>query len=247
MKKCIHCQAISQDEAVFCSKCGGSTFETCDVVVEENETEPEISNTEVNTSEEIIKEIKEDIAQPVVNETTDPLEAFARPAEGEMIEPIMDQNNDPVDSMPDAKNETFVPVENTDTENIDNETIKTPCRVTEENRLSVAFAWVPVLSWIFYLIKPNDEAVVKASNQGMLLLITNIIIYVLNKLLGLAVLNFDISMASFTIISILNSVCCVLSIGTFSLAVAGFVIALSQNRVFEIPGTQKLTIFKTKA
>lgn len=247
MKKCIHCQAISQDDAVFCSKCGGSTFETCDVAMYENKTETEIKDVEVNVSEEKVEEIKEDIAQPAVHEITDSFKAFAQPAECEIIETIIDQDDNSADSMSVTEGETFATVENTDTENIDDETIKTPYRVTRENRILVAFAWIPVLSWIFYLIKSNDEAVVKASNQGMLLLIANIIIYVLRKILGLAILNFDISMASVTIISIFNSVCYALSIGTFALSVAGLVIALSQDRVFEMPGTQKLTIFKIKA
>lgn len=230
MKKCIHCQAVSQDDAVFCFKCGGSTFETCDVAVDKNKTELEIKDTEINVSEEKAEEIKENIAQPTV---------------GEIVEPITSQDNS-MDSMPVVEGETFAPVENGGAENNNDEAIKTPYRVTEENKLSVAFAWIPVLSWLFYLTKPNDEAVVKASNQGMLLLIANAIIYVLHKILGLAILNFDISMTSVTIISVLNSICYALSVGTFALSVAGLVIALSQNRVFEIPGTQKLTIFKTK-
>lgn len=230
MKKCIHCQAVSQDDAVFCCKCGGSTFETCDVTVDENKTEIKIKDAEVDILEEKAEEIKENIAQPAV---------------GEIVEPTTDQDNS-MDNMPVVEDKSFTSTENGDPENAD-DTIKIPYRVTEENKLSVAFAWIPVLSWIIYLIKPNDEAVVKASNQGMLLLIANIIIYVLRKILGWAILNFDISMASVTIISVLNSVSYTLSIGTFALSVTGLVIALSQNRVFEIPGTQKLTIFKTKA
>lgn len=246
MKKCIHCQAVSQDDAVFCSKCGGSTFETCDVAVDKNKEETEIKDAEIDVSEEKVERIKEDVVQPAVNETIDSFEVFAQPTVGEIVEPITSQDNS-MDSMPVVKGEAFAPVENGSAENTDDETIKTPYRVTEENRLSVAFAWIPVLSWIIYLIKPDDEAVVKASNQGMLLLITNIIIYVLRKILGLAILNFDISMTSVTIISVLNSVCYVLSIGTAVLSAVGLVIALSHNRVFEIPGAQKLTIFKTKA
>lgn len=245
MKKCIHCQAVSQDDAVFCSKCGGSAFETCDVAVDENKTEIKIKDAEVDISEEKAEEIKENIAQPAVNETTDQFEAFAQSAVDKMVKPITGQDNS-VDNMPVVEDGSFTPVGNDGAENADG-AIKTPYRVTEENKLSVAFAWIPVLSWIIYLIKPNDEAVVKASNQGMLLLIANIIIYVLRKILGWAILNFDISMASVTIISVLNSVCYALSIGTFALSVTGLVIALSQNRVFEIPGTQKLAIFKTKA
>lgn len=245
MKKCIHCQAMSQDDAVFCSKCGGSTFETCDVAVDENKTEIKIKDAEVDISEEKAEEIKENIAQPAVNEMTDSFEAFVQPAVGEIVEPMTGQDNS-IDNMPVVEDKSFTSTENGDSENAD-DTIKIPYRVTEENKLSVAFAWIPVLSWIIYLIKPNDEAVVKASNQGMLLLIANIIIYVLRKILGWAILNFDISMASVTIISVLNSVCYALSIGTFALSVTGLVIALSQNRVFEIPGTQKLAIFKTKA
>lgn len=229
MKKCIHCQAVSQDDAVFCFKCGGSTFETCDVAVDKNKTELEIKDTEINVSKEKAEEIKENIAQPAV---------------GEIVEPIANQDNS-MDSMPVIEDGSFASVENGNAENAD-DTIKIPYRVTEENKLSVAFAWIPVLSWIIYLIKPDDEAVVKASNQGMLLLIANAIIYVLHKILGLAILNFDISMTSVTIISVLNSICYALSVGTFALSVAGLVIALSQNRVFEILGTQKLTIFKTK-
>lgn len=230
MKKCIHCQAISQDDAVFCSKCGGSTFETCDVAVEKNKTETEVKNVEVNASEEKVEEIKENIAQPAVDE---------------IVDPITGQDNS-MDSMPVIEDGFFAPVGNDDDKNTDG-AIKTPYRVTEENKLSVAFAWIPVLSWIIYLIKPDDEAVVKASNQGMLLLIANIIIYVLRKILGLAILNFDISMANVAIINVLNSVCYALSIGTSVLSVVGLVIAVSHNRVFEIPGTQKLTIFKIKA
>lgn len=245
MKKCIHCQAMSQDDAAFCSKCGGSTFETCDVAVDENKTEIKIKDAEVDISEEKAEEIKENIAQPAVNEMTDSFEAFVQPAVGEIVEPMTGQDNS-IDNMPVVEDKSFTSTENGDSENAD-DTIKIPYRVTEENKLSVAFAWIPVLSWIIYLIKPNDEAVVKASNQGMLLLIANIIIYVLRKILGWAILNFDISMASVTIISVLNSVCYALSIGTFALSVTGLVIALSQNRVFEIPGTQKLAIFKTKA
>lgn len=245
MKKCIHCQAVSQDDAVFCSKCGGSTFETCDVTVDENKTEIKIEDAEVDILEEKAEEIKENIAQPAVNETTDQFEAFVQPAVGEIVEPMTGQDNS-IDNMPVVEDKSFTSTENGDPENAD-DTIKIPYRVTKENKLSVAFAWIPVLSWIIYLIKPNDEAVVKASNQGMLLLIANIIIYVLRKILGWAILNFDISMASVTIISVLNSVSYTLSIGTFALSVTGLVIALSQNRVFEIPGTQKLAIFKTKA
>lgn len=236
---------MSQDDAVFCSKCGGSTFETCDVAVDENKTEIKIKDAEVDISEEKAEEIKENIAQPAVNEMTDSFEAFVQPAVGEIVEPMTGQDNS-IDNMPVVEDKSFTSTENGDSENAD-DTIKIPYRVTEENKLSVAFAWIPVLSWIIYLIKPNDEAVVKASNQGMLLLIANIIIYVLRKILGWAILNFDISMASVTIISVLNSVCYALSIGTFALSVTGLVIALSQNRVFEIPGTQKLAIFKTKA
>ena len=230
MKKCIHCQAMSQDDAVFCSKCGGSTFETCDVIVNKNKTETGTKDAEVNILEEKAEEIKENIAQPAV---------------GEIVEPMTGQDNS-IDNMHIIEDGSFAPVGNDGAKNAD-DTIKIPYRVTEENKLSVAFAWIPVLSWTIYLIKPNDEAVVKASNQGMLLLIANIIIYVLRKILGWAILNFDISMASVTIISVLNSVCYALSIGTFALSVTGLVIALSQNRVFEIPGTQKLAIFKTKA
>lgn len=198
--------------------------------MDKNKTETEIKDAEVNVSEEKAEEIKEDVAQPAV---------------GEIVNPITGQDNS-IDNMPVIEDGSFASVENGNAKNADG-AIKTPYRVTEENKLSVAFAWIPVLSWIIYLIKPNDEAVVKASNQGMLLLIANIIIYVLRKILGLAILNFDISMASVTIISIFNSVCYALSIGTFALSVAGLVIALSQDRVFEMPGTQKLTIFKIKA
>lgn len=245
MKKCIHCQAMSQDDAVFCSKCGGSTFETCDVTVDENKTEIKIKDAEVDILEEKAEEIKEDIAQPAVHEMTDSFEAFVQPAVGEIVEPITGQDNS-IDNMPVVEDESFTSTENSDTENADS-AIKTPYRVTEENKLSVAFAWIPILSWIIYLIKPNDEAVVKASNQGMLLFIANIIIYVLRKILRVAILSFDTSMVSITIISILNFVCLALSIGIFALSVVGLVIALSQNRVFEIPRIQKLAIFKTKA
>ena len=245
MKKCIHCQTMSQDDAVFCSKCGGSTFETCDVTVDENKTEIKIKDAEVDILEEKAEEIKENIAQPAVHEITDSFEAFVQPAVGEIVDPVTGQDNS-IDNMPVVEDKSFTSTESSDTENADG-AIKTPYRVTEENKLSVAFAWIPILSWIIYLIKPNDEAVVKASNQGMLLFIANIIIYVLRKILGLAILNFDASMVSLTIISILNVVCLALSIGIFALSVVGLVIALAQNRVFEIPGTQKLTIFKTKA
>ena len=245
MKKCIHCQTMSQDDAVFCSNCGGSTFETCDVIVDKNKTETGTKDAKVNILEEKAEEIKENIAQPAIHEMTNSFEAFVQPAVGEIVDTITGQDNS-IDDMPVVEDKSFTSTENGDAENTDG-AIKTPYRVTEENKLSVAFAWIPILSWIIYLIKPNDEAVVKASNQGMLLFIANIIIYVLRKILRVAILSFDTSMVSITIISILNFVYLALSIGIFALSVVGLVIALSQNRVFEIPCIQKLAIFKTKA
>ena len=221
MKKCTHCKTISQDNAKFCSKCGGTVFEACDVSIKEKECETTKKNIENKGSNEAF-----DISQIKLAENTSN-QAFKS-----------------VGSMPNADNKGVVSASNNKSVNSG---IQTECAVTEENKLPVAFAWVPVVSWIMYLIKPNDKAVVKASNQGMLLLIADIVIYLFRKIIGWIMLNVSISLTSVKIFSILGWACSVLTFGTFFLALVGFIITLAQSRVFELPGTQKLAIFKTKA
>lgn len=221
MKKCTHCKAISQDNAKFCSKCGGTAFEACDISVKERECETTEKSIENKGSNEAF-----DISQI------------------KLVENTSDQTFNSANSIPNAENESFVSESNN--KNVNSE-IQIEYAVTESNKLSVAFAWIPVISWIMYLIKPDDKAVVKASNQGMLLLITDIVIYLFRKIIGWIMLNVSISLTSVKIFSILGWACSVLTFGTFVLALVGFIITLAQNRVFELPGTQKLTIFKTKA
>lgn len=54
--------------------------------------------------------------------------------------------------------------------------------ITDENKTVCALSYIPILSWIIYLVKKDDKAVVKTANQGFTLLIGIIVISVLTTI-----------------------------------------------------------------
>ena len=68
--------------------------------------------------------------------------------------------------------------------------------ITAENKAYVALSWIPIISWIMYLVKKEDKAVVRAANQGLIGLI--------------AIVAISIFSAIFSNFGAFGSICCIL-------------------------------------
>ncbi|MEG0457164.1 MAG: zinc ribbon domain-containing protein [Oscillospiraceae bacterium] len=119
--------------------------------------------------------------------------------------------------------------------------------INNTNYIDCALAYIPVLFWLPYATGNKTEFARKCSNQGLLLLIFNIILNILLSILSgvFNVLNF-VSFLSpiFVIFNVIFSIC---FFAVSGLTIASFVIGLIKalkGEFFEIPVIGKITIIK---
>lgn len=107
-----------------------------------------------------------------------------------------------------------------------------------------AFSYVPIVSWIMYLIKPEDKGVVNCANQGFWLLLLNIGSIVLGNLVLL--LKHVLSYSLWWIPNLINTGFDLFGFVLWIFAVIGFIKVLASKECFEIPVVGKTPIFKLK-
>ena len=105
--------------------------------------------------------------------------------------------------------------------------------ITDENKVVCALSYIPILSWIMYLTKKDDKAVVRAANQGLILLIGIVAISILTAI-------FSFHGAIWTLMRMVLSLC------NTALGVCGLIglIKAAQKEYFEIPIIGGFKIFK---
>lgn len=107
--------------------------------------------------------------------------------------------------------------------------------ITGENKALCILSWLPALSWIMYLVKKDDKAVVRCANQGFIALLGVIVLSLVSSLIG--------GLIGGVIGSLISGACgiCTTVIGVFCLI--GFIKAC-QSEHWEMPIIGNIKIFK---
>lgn len=243
MKICNNCQSSVEDEAKFCSNCGNNSFTPAEqpIVTDEpvttfNPTEsasaiPTQGEQPIQTQSGFIP-ASEPISVPVQNGYAYQPQTPAQPVQpqGTYQQPYAQQPNYQYQQPPMAASVAPAPV------NEDG--------LSDNNKVMAAFCYVPIISWIMYLIKPEDRGVVNCANQGFWLLLLNIGSVVLGNLVLL--LKQVLSYSLWWIPRLINTGFDLFGFALWIFAVIGFIKVLASKECFKIPVVGKTPIFKVK-
>lgn len=244
MKICNNCHSSVQDEVKFCSACGNNSFtpeeqsqnvtETPVIAVNPTET---VSNIPAQNAEPIQAQpdfipASEPVSVPVQNGYAYQPQTPAQHVQPQDTyqQPYAQQPNYQYQQPPMATPVAPAPV------NEDG--------LSDDNKVMAAFCYVPIISWIMYLIKPEDKGVVNCANQGFWLLLLNIGSVVLGNLVLL--LKQVMSYSLWWIPNLINTGFDLFGFALWIFTLIGFIKVLSSKECFRIPVVGKTPIFKVK-
>ncbi|MGN0006164.1 MAG: hypothetical protein ACI37Z_09390 [Candidatus Gastranaerophilaceae bacterium] len=244
MKICNNCQYSVEDNVKFCSICGSNSFtpveQTSDVaetpVATVNPTEPAstipVQNTEPIQAQTGFIPANEPVNVPVQDGYVAQPQSPVQPVQpqGAYQQQYTQQPNYQYQQPPMAAPVAPAPV------NEDG--------LSDDNKVMAAFCYVPIISWIMYLIKPEDKGVVNCANQGFWLLLLNIGSVVLGNLVLL--LKQVMSYSLWWIPRLINTGFDLFGFALWIFALIGFIKVLSSKECFKIPVVGKTSIFKVK-
>ena len=251
MKICNNCQSSVEDEVKFCSNCGNNTFTPAEQPIVTDEPVTTFNPTEsasaiptqgeqpiqtqsgfIPASEPVIVLVQNEYAfQPQPAQPVQPTQP---------VQPIQPQ---------DTYQQSYVQQPNYQYQQPPMAAPVAPAPVNEDglsddNKIMAAFSYVPIISWIMYLIKPEDKGVVNCANQGFWLFLLNIGSIVLGNLALL--LKQVLPYSLWWIPNLINTGFDLFGFVLWIFATIGFIKVLASKECFKIPVVGKTPIFKVK-
>ena len=251
MKICNNCQSSVEDEAKFCSNCGNNTFTPAE--------QPVITDTPVTTFNptESASAIPTQGEQPIQTQSgfipaSEPVSVLVQneyafqPQPAQPVQPT--QPVQPIQPQ-DTYQQSYVQQPNYQYQQPPMAAPVAPAPVNEDglsddNKIMAAFSYVPIISCIMYLIKPEDKGVVNCANQGFWLFLLNIGSIVLGNLALL--LKQVLPYSLWWIPNLINTGFDLFGFVLWIFATIGFIKVLASKECFKIPVVGKTPIFKVK-